>query len=271
MQGANSGGALEDPNQAASQFAKYPSLQDRVVLITGGASGIGEVLVEAFTLQGAQVVFLDIADEAASALIERLTPNAAHTPNYVHCDLTDSAQLAERLAGIVARFGTIDVVINNAGDDTRHKTEDVTPEFWDRCTAVNLKHQIFVSQAVIPGMKWQGRGVILNMSSISWMIPSTGQPVYIASKAAVVDLTRTLADELAPLAIRVNCIVPGAIETARQRRSWYTEEDVNETLGRQAIKRILQPEEVDRLALFLATDDSSGIPNQSCLVDGGWI
>jgi NAD(P)-dependent dehydrogenase (short-subunit alcohol dehydrogenase family) len=253
-----------------TQFAKYPSLQDRVVLITGGASGIGEVLVEAFTLQGAQVVFLDIADEAAAALIERLSPNAAHVPTYVHCDLTDSAQLAEKLAGIIARFTTIDVVINN-GDDTRHKTEDVSPEFWDRCTAVNLKHQFFVSQAVIPGMKWQGRGVILNMSSISWMIPSTGLPVYVASKAAIVGLTRTLAHELGPHGIRVNCILPGAIETARQRRNWYTEEYVKEILGQQAIKRMLQPEEVARLALFLAADDSNGITSQSYVVDGGWV
>ena len=254
-----------------SEFAKYPSLQDRVVLITGGASGIGEVLVEAFTLQGAQVVFLDIADEAAAALIDRLSPNAAHTPVYVHCDLTDATQLAERLAGIIARFGAIDVVINNAGDDTRHKTEDVTPEFWDRCIAVNLKHQFFVSQAVIPGMKWQGRGVILNMSSISWMIPSTELPVYVASKAAIVSLTRTLAHELGPHGIRVNCILPGAIETVRQRKNWYTEEYVNEILQHQSIKRILQPDEVARLTLFLAADDSIGITNQSYVVDGGWV
>jgi NAD(P)-dependent dehydrogenase (short-subunit alcohol dehydrogenase family) len=253
------------------QFATYPSLQDRVVLITGGASGIGEVLVEAFTMQGAKVVFLDIGDAAASALIDRLTPKAAHAPAYFHCDLTDSAALSACLAQVIERFGTIDVVINNAGDDTRHKTEDVTPEFWDRCTAVNLKHQFFVSQAAIPGMKWQGRGVILNMSSISWMIPSTGLPVYVASKAAIVGLTRTLAHELGPHGIRVNCILPGAIETARQRKNWYTEEYVNEIHGQQAIKRMLQPEEVARLALFLAADDSSGITNQSYIVDGGWI
>jgi NAD(P)-dependent dehydrogenase (short-subunit alcohol dehydrogenase family) len=254
-----------------TSFAKYPSLQDRVVLITGGASGIGEVLVEAFTLQGAQVVFLDIADEAASALIDRLSPNAAYTPVYVHCDLTDSAQLIERLAGIIARFGTIDVVINNADDDTRHVTEDVTPEFWDRCTAVNLKHQFFVSQAVVPGMKWQGRGVILNMSSIASMIPSTGLPVYVASKAAIVGLTRTLAHELGPHGIRVNCILPGAIETARQKRLWHLDEYKATVLDNQALQRFLQPEEVARLALFLAADDASAITSQSDIVDGGWI
>ncbi len=261
---------MSEKTENAARFATYPSLRDRIVLITGGASGIGEVFVESFTAQSAQVVFLDINDEAAQALIDRLSPTAAHAPVYVHCDLTDSTRIAEMLAQVIARFGIIDVVINNAGDDTRHKTEDITPEFWDRCTAVNLKHQFFVSQAVIPGMKWQGRGVILNMSSISWMIPSTGLPVYVASKAAIVGLTRTLAHELGPHGIRVNCILPGAIETARQRRNWYTEEYVNEILSEQAIKRLLQPEEVARLALFLAADDSSGITNQSYIVDGGW-
>jgi NAD(P)-dependent dehydrogenase (short-subunit alcohol dehydrogenase family) len=265
------GDPMNKETSGQTQFAKYPSLRDRTVLITGGASGIGEVLVEAFTLQGAQVVFLDIADEAAAALIARLTPIAAHAPVYLHCDLTDTAALSTCLSEIITRFITIDVVINNAGDDTRHKTEDVTPEFWDRCIAVNLKHQFFVSQAAIPGMKWQGRGVILNMSSISWMIPSTGLPVYIASKAAIVGVTRTLAHELGPHGIRVNCILPGAIETERQRKKWYTEEYINEILQHQSIKRILQPEEVARLALFLAADDSSGITSQSYVVDGGWV
>jgi NAD(P)-dependent dehydrogenase (short-subunit alcohol dehydrogenase family) len=257
--------------EQATQFATYPSLQGRVVLITGGASGIGEKLVEAFTQQGSRVVFLDIVDEAAAALIDRLSATTEFAPVYLHCDLIDSVALMLCLKQIIERFGTIDVVINNAGDDTRHKTEDVTPEFWDRCMAVNLKHQFFVSQAVIPGMKWQGRGVILNMSSISWMIPSTGLPVYIASKAAIVGLTRTLAHELGPHGIRVNCILPGAIETARQRRNWYTEEYVSEVLSHQSIKRILQPDEVARLALFLAADDSSAITNQSYVVDGGWV
>ncbi len=258
-------------NDEKKNFARYPSLQDRVVLITGGASGISEVLVEAFTLQAAQVVFLDIADEAAAALIDRLTPNAAHTPMYVHCDLADSVQLAERLAVIIARFGTIDVVINNAGDDIPHTTESVTPEFWDRCTAVNLKHQFFVTQAVIPGMKWQGRGVILNMSSTSWMIPSTEAPVYVASKAAIGGLTRRLAHELKPYGIGVQCIVPGAVEAAHQRRNWYTEEYVNEIVQHQSIKRMLQPEEVARLALFLAADESSAITGQGLVLGGGWV
>ncbi len=241
------------------------------MLITGGASGIGEKLVECFARQGARVVFIDIDDAAAGDLIARLAPAVAQAPVYFRCDLTDSAFTPACLKQILERFGTIDVMINNAGDDTRHKTEDVTPEFWDRCIAVNLKHQFFASQAVIPGMKAQGRGVILNMSSIAWMIPSTGLPVYVASKAAIVGLTRTLAHELGPHGIRVNCILPGAIETARQRQLWYTDEYVAEVMSSQALKRLLQPEDVARLALFLASDDASGITAQSMIVDAGWV
>jgi len=254
-----------------THFASYPSLRGRIVLITGGASGIGEALVEAFAQQGAQVVFLDIDDSAAQALIARLTPGVATPPVYVHCDLTDSAALTSSLQQIVSQYDAVDVLINNAGNDTRHATEDVTPEFWDRCIAVNLKHQFFVAQAVIPAMKRRHRGVILNMSSISWVIPSTGLPVYIASKAAIVGLTRTLAHELGPRNIRVNCILPGAIQTDRQKQLWYTDAYIAEILGRQALKRLLDPVEVARLALFLAADDSSGITNQSYIVDGGWV
>jgi NAD(P)-dependent dehydrogenase (short-subunit alcohol dehydrogenase family) len=247
------------------------------VLITGGASGVGEKLVEDFALQGARVVFLDIADEAADALVDRLSATAEFAPVYLHCDLTDPAALVLCLKQIIERFETIDVVINNAGvinnasDDTLHAAEDVTPGFRDRCAAVDRKHQFFVSQAVVPGMKWQGRGVILNMSSMAWMIKSTGLPVYVASKAAVVELTRTLAHELEPHGIRVHCIVPGAIETARQRRNWYTEEYVNEAIGRQATKRLLQPEEVASLSVFLAADDADDITSQSFEIDGGWM
>ena len=262
---------MQEEAKNPTQRATYPSLQDRVVLITGGASGIGEKLVESFAQQAAQVIFIDIDDTAASELIERLAPVVPIAPVYFRCDLTSSSALERSLKQIIDRFGTIDVMINNAGDDTRHKAEDVTPEFWDRCIAVNLKHQFFATQAVIPGMKWQGRGVILNMSSISWMIPSTGLPVYVASKAAIVGLTKTLAHELGPHGIRVNCILPGAIETARQRRLWYTEDYVAEVLKNQALKRLLQPEDVARLALFLASDDASGITGQGMVVDGGWV
>jgi NAD(P)-dependent dehydrogenase (short-subunit alcohol dehydrogenase family) len=190
---------------------------------------------------------------------------------FVPCDLTDISALQMALATIEEQLGAVEILVNNAGNDTRHSIEEVTPESWDRCIAVNLKQQFFMAQAVIPGMRRAGRGSIINMSSICWMIPSTNAPVYIAAKAAIVGMTRTLAHELGPAGIRVNCILPGAILTERQRRLWLTPEYEAEIIAAQALKRLILPEEVARLALFLAADDSSAITNQSYIIDGGWV
>jgi D-xylose 1-dehydrogenase len=253
-------------------FATYPSLRDRAVSVTGGASGIGEHIVEQFARQGSRVAFLDIHDEAAAQLVARLEETPGSTsPLYLHCEVTDTAALATAIDEIAARFGSIDVLVNNAGNDTRHATEEVTPEFWDRSVAINLKHQFFATQAVIPIMKRSGRGSIINLSSISWIIPGTGLPVYIASKAGVVGLTRTLAHELGPHNIRVNAVLPGAIHTDRQRRLWFTEAYMAEVLHNQALKRMITPDEVARLVLFLAADDSAAITSQSHIIDGGWV
>lgn len=252
-------------------YATYPSLRDRAVVVTGGASGIGEHIVEHFAWQGSRVAFLDIADEHASNLTARLSSEGTAAPLYLHCDVTDIAALTTAINDIAARLGTIDILVNNAGNDTRHATEDVTPDYFDRCIAINLRQQFFAIQAVIPIMKRAGRGSIVNLSSISWLIPGTGLPVYIASKAGVVGLTRTLAHELGPHNIRVNAVLPGAIATERQRRLWYTEQYKAEVLHNQALKRVLTPEEVARLILFLAADDSSAITGQGYIVDGGWV
>ena len=257
-------------SEPLAQFATYPSLRGRAVLVTGGASGIGESIVEHFATQGARVAFLDVQDEAAAHLIERLD-DAPTSPLYRHCDVTDTAALAAAIAQISGELSSIDVLVNNAGNDTRHSVEEVTPEYWDRSVAINLKQQFFACQAVIPLMKRAGRGSIVNISSISWLIPGTGLPVYIASKAGVVGLTRTLAHELGPHNIRVNAVLPGAILTERQRRLWFTEAYVARVLDNQALKRMLAPEEVARLVLFLAADDSSAITSQSYIVDGGWV
>ena len=254
-----------------ARYAVYPSLRDRVVVVTGGASGIGEAIVEACAMQGARVAFLDLQSEAAEALVERLGHTGAVAPKFCRCDLTDIDELQRAVEALVQDFGGVDVLVNNAGNDTRHTVEEVTPEMWDRTIAVNLKQQFFMVKAVLPAMRRAGGGSIVNISSISWMIPSTGLPVYVTSKAGVVGMTRTLAHELGKDNIRVNAVLPGAIETERQRRLWLTEEYKAEVLGRQALKRLILPEEVARLVLFLAADDSSGITNQSYVVDGGWV
>ena len=252
-------------------MASYPSLRDRVVVVTGGASGIGEAIVEAFALQEARVVFLDILDAAANQLVHKIEEAGVTPPIYVRCDLSDAAAIKASVDGILEKFDTVDVLVNNAGNDTRHSIQEVTPEYWDQLMAVNLKHQFFMVQGVVPCMKKAGRGSIINMSSISWVIPSTGLPVYVTAKAAIVGLTRTLAHELGVHNVRVNCVMPGAIQTKRQEELWFTEEYKAQILARQALKRLTQPHEVANLILFLASDDSSAITNQNFIIDGGWV
>ncbi|MGA9584690.1 MAG: SDR family NAD(P)-dependent oxidoreductase [Terracidiphilus sp.] len=255
----------------SSANASYPSLRNRAVLVTGGASGIGASIVEHFAHQGAQVAFFDVQDEAAEQLISSLKTEAAFTPIYLRCDLADVPALQNCVAKVTAALGGVDVLVNNAANDQRHRIEDVTPEYFDASIAVNLRPQFFMIQAVLPAMKAARRGSIVNMSSISWMIPSTGVPVYIAAKAAIVGLTRTLAHELGPDGIRVNAVLPGAIATEKQRHLVYTPEYKAEIMASQALKRDILPEDVARLVLFLAADDSSAITNQSYVIDGGWV
>jgi NAD(P)-dependent dehydrogenase (short-subunit alcohol dehydrogenase family) len=251
--------------------ARYPSLQKAVVLITGGASGIGAAVVEQFARQEAQVAFLDIAEESAAQLIETLAPAVAYRPAFWKCDLTDVAELRSAIKKIEAQFGAVRVLVNNAASDDRHKLSEVTPEYWDERMNVNLRHQFFAIQAVASGMTRAGGGSIINMSSIAWMIPSTGLPAYVTAKAGIVGLTRTLSRELGDVNIRVNCVSPGAIMTERQRRLWMTPDYLAEIMQRQSLKRELTPEDVAKLVLFLASEDSSAITGQNFLIDGGWV
>jgi NAD(P)-dependent dehydrogenase (short-subunit alcohol dehydrogenase family) len=251
--------------------ARYPSLEGRVVLITGGATGIGESMVTHFARQGARVAFFDIQDDAAKQLVDGLAAEGCIAPLYFHCDLTDVAALRNSVDLVLAALGTVDVLVNNAANDQRHTIEEVTAEYWDSSMAINLRPQFFMIQAVLPAMRKARRGSIINMSSICWMIPSTGVPLYIAAKAAIVGLTRTLAHELGPEGIRVNAVLPGAIATEKQKRLVYTPKYNAEILASQALKLEIQPADVARLVLFLAADDSSAITNQSYVVDGGWV
>jgi NAD(P)-dependent dehydrogenase (short-subunit alcohol dehydrogenase family) len=251
-------------------YATYPTLRGKNVLITGGATGIGEVLVSRFAEQGARVAFLDIEDAQAKKLVARIARNGSVPPRYLHCDLTDLAAIRECVANVISSFKGIDVLVNNAASDERHSVEDVSPELWDRLMAVNLRHQFFTTQAALPALKKAMQGSIINMSSIAWLIPATGLPLYVAAKAAIVGLTRTLAHEVGKENIRVNCVLPGAIVTERQNRLWLTAEYRAEILSGQALQRHILPNEVASLVLFLAADDSSGMSGQSYIVDGGW-
>jgi NAD(P)-dependent dehydrogenase (short-subunit alcohol dehydrogenase family) len=260
----------EDP-AGRPEYATYPCLRNRAVLVTGGASGIGASIVTHFARQGSRVAFFDVQDEAGGQLIDSLKREVDSAPIYVRCDLTDIGALQSAVKEAIAALDGVDVLVNNAANDQRHRVEDVTPEYWDASIAVNLRPQFFMIQAVLPVMMAAGRGSIINMSSISWMIPSTGVPVYIAAKAAIVGLTRTLAHECGPQGVRVNAVLPGAIATEKQQRCVYTPEYKAEIMASQALKRDILPEDVARLVLFLAADDSSAITNQSYVVDGGWV
>jgi len=252
------------------RYAQYPSLQEKVVLITGGATGIGASMVEHFAAQDSRVAFLDVDESSATKLIESVA-GAKHAPLFLKCDLTDIAALRSAIEKLEGKLGAVNVLVNNAARDDRHKTAEVTPEYWDERMAVNLRHQFFAAQAVVPGMTRAGGGSIINMSSISWIIPSTGLPAYVTAKAGIVGLTRTLSREFGAANIRVNCVLPGAIMTERQRRLWFTPEYLAEVMKAQALKRELVPDDVARLVLFLAADDSATITGQNFIIDGGWV
>ena len=254
-----------------AEFARYPSLRNAPVVITGGASGIGAAMVEEFARQGARVGFLDIVEASAARLIENLRPQVEYVPLFQPCNLTDIAALRTAIEILERQFGEIRVLINNAANDERHRFLDVTPEYWDERMNVNLRHQFFAAQAVIPGMTRAGKGSIINISSIAWIIPSIGLPAYVTAKAGIIGLTRTLAHEFGPSNIRVNSVSPGAIMTERQRRLWMTPEYLTEIRERQSLKRELAPEDVARMVLFLASEDSRAITGQDFIVDGGWV
>jgi len=247
--------------------ATYPSLKDRIVLVTGGAMGIGEAIVREFARQGSKVGFLDIADEAAKKLQADIGPQAKL--HYEHCDVTDIDALKRAIDNVRKALGPITILINNAAHDQRHNVHEVTSEFWDDRIAVNLKHQFFAAQAVHPDMKAAKNGAIVNLGSSAWMVGDLNLTVYSTAKAAVLGLTRSLAREFGPDNIRVNCVVPGWIMTQRQIDLWLTPDAEKNLMLAQCIKRKLYPDDVARLVMFLASDDSSGCTNQSYVIDGG--
>lgn len=249
--------------------AVYPSLRDRVVLVTGGASGIGAEHVAQFARQGAKVAFLDIADAEASVLIEALRREGLPPPLYQTCDLTDIPALQAAIAEVARRLGAITVLVNNAANDQRHAFEDVTVAFWDERMATNLRHQFFAIQAVAPLMRSAGGGSIINFGSISWHASQGGMPAYTTAKAAVEGLTKGMARDLGPFGIRVNCVIPGWIMTQRQIDLWLTPEAEEDLLRAQCLKAKLVPADVSRMVLWLASDDSRMCTSQLWVVDGG--
>lgn len=257
--------AVQPKPNAKFEQAIYPSLAGKRVIVTGGGSGIGAGMVEAFARQGARVHFLDIADADSRALQEQLRTLSV-PPVYVPCDLTDLDKVAAALAAI----GPVDVLINNAANDDRHNLADVTPAYWENRMAVNLRHQYFCAQAVAPGMQAQGSGVILNFGSISWHLALPELTLYMTAKAAIEGMTRGLARDLGPYNVRVNCIVPGGVRTPRQEALWHTPEEEARILAGQCLKQRVEVDDVAALALFLASDSAARCSGRDYFVDAGW-
>lgn len=233
------------------------------MLVTGGGSGIGAGIVEGFARQGADVTFFDVTDGDSRALAERVGAR------YVEKDLLDVTATQQAIAKLEAAGGAFDVLVNNAANDDRHSIEDVTEEYWDNRLGVNLKHMFFCSQAVIPGMRSKGGGVIVNLGSISWHLALPELVLYQTCKAAIEGLTRALARDLGPDNIRVTCVVPGNVRTPRQLK-WYTPEGEAEIVDAQCLKGRLVPDDVAAMVLFLASDDARLTTGHEYWVDAGW-
>lgn len=248
--------------------AIYPSLKGKRVFISGGGSGIGEGLVEAFVGQGAHVAFCDIAIDASEALVERLG-DAAFRPQFHAIDLRDVDAVQAMIGKVDQQLGGIDILINNAANDDRHKVKDVTPAYWDERMAVNLRHLFFAAQSAVPAMKRAGGGVIINFGSISWHLALPELALYQTAKAAIEGLTRSLARDLGRDNIRVNTIIPGNVKTPRQEK-WYTPEGEAEIVAAQCLDGRILPVDVAALAMFLASDDARYCTGHDYFIDAGW-
>lgn len=261
---------MNELTEAKPAVASYPSLAGKVVLVTGGGSGIGATIVRRFAEQGARVAFLDIDEASSRGLIAALRADRLDA-RYECVDLADVEELRAAIDRVRTALGPIGILVNNAANDDRHKLDDVTSAYWDWAIDVNLKHQFFCAQAVHKDMEALGGGSIINMSSISYLMGATDNDVYFSAKSAVIGLTRGLARELGVHNIRVNCILPGWIITEKQRRLWLTPEGERNILERQCLKRQLHADDIARPVLFLASDEAAACTNQSFVIDGGWI
>jgi len=236
------------------------------VVIPGGGSGIGAVMVEGFVRQKSKVFFLDVAESESNALVTRLADGA----KFIKCDVTDVKALQRALADIQAKAGPVATLVNNAANDDRHKIEEVTPDYWENRIAVNLRHLYFAAQSVTPGMKKAGGGAIINLGSVSWHLSLPDMSIYETAKAGIEGMTRALARELGEFNIRVNCVVPGAIRTPRQTKLWHTPGEEAKILAQQCLKSRVDPVHVAAMVLFLASADGAMCTAHNYWVDAGY-
>ena len=253
-----------------SNFARYPSLEDRTVFVTGGGSGIGAAIVECFLDQGSRVAFVDIAAKPSRALCKALKAQYGRTPLFIPCDLKDIAALRKAVAKARSELGDIGVLVNNAANDQRHNWKETTPAYWDERMATNLRPMFFAIQAVAPQMQRLGGGAIVNFGSISWKLAQGNMPAYTTAKAAVHGLTRTMARDLGGYGIRVNTVVPGWVMTERQLKLWVDKKAEKMLDEVQCLKARVQPVDLARMVLYLSSEDSRMCSAQEFTVDAGW-
>ena len=247
----------------------FPDLNGKSIFITGGGSGIGAALTEGFLRQGAKVAFVQRSD--ATAFCDTMQTATGHRPLFLPCDITDIAALRQAIADAAAAHGPIAVLVNNAANDARHTTAEVTPEYWDAAMAINLKCYFFAAQAVIPAMKAAGGGAIINFSSISYMMGLGDYPAYTTANSGINGLTRSLAREFGCDRIRVNAMAPGWVLTQRQKDLWVTPEGLAAHVARQCLKDTMEPEDIVGGVLFLASNASRMMTGQALVIDGGVV
>ena len=250
------------------EYPQYPDLKNKTVLITGGGSGIGSSFVKAFTIQGCKVAFVDINENISKNLIKQFS-SKNKKPIFIHCDLEDINALKQSIIKVENELGPIRVLINNAANDQRHEPEDVTPEYWEKRLRLNLNHHFFAAQAVKSKMSQAGGGAIINMGSISWHMGMEFMPGYTSSKAAIEGLTQSLARAYGKDLIRVNCIIPGQVWTARQMSEHLSPEYEKFMMDKQCLPEKILPEDVAQLALFLASDAGKMCTRRNYFIDAG--
>jgi NAD(P)-dependent dehydrogenase (short-subunit alcohol dehydrogenase family) len=253
-----------------SNSASYPSLHGKRVFITGGGSGIGACLVEAFARQGSRVAFVDVAAGESERLVDGLRASGFDPPWFRVCDVRDIAALQAAIRDAAAALGDFNVLVNNVASDDRHAVADVTPEYWDQRMAINQRPAFFAIQAVLPGMRQSGGGSIVNIGSTGWQSKSGGYPAYATAKSSVMGLTRGLAKELGAQRIRINVVSPGWVMTERQLRLWAVPEMDKELARMQCTPDPIQAHHIAAMVVFLASDDAGACTAQEFIVDAGW-
>ncbi|MCC5955616.1 MAG: SDR family oxidoreductase [Natronohydrobacter sp.] len=247
----------------------YPDLKNASVFVTGGGSGIGAGLSEAFLRQGAKLAFVQRSD--ATAFCDEMEQKTGNRPLFIACDITDPGALKAAIAQAAVAHGPVQVLVNNAANDQRHSLADVTEDFMDWALAINFKCYVTACQAVVPAMQKAGKGSIINITSISYMMGNAGYPIYTAANSALNGLTRSLAREFGPDRIRVNALAPGWVMTPKQLEQWVTPEGLAAHLARQCLPDTLNPDDIAGGVLFLASDASRAMTGQALVIDGGVV